>query len=298
MTPEDYRLAAASELVAEGGSTRPPPAAQEWLAPFGVREADDGIEWLPRESLIRDGMIVPSEGLLEDFVRLRDADVGGVAAFAQVHGVLGCGPARWYQPGKYAFEPLAEWHAAARRADALITAAQRLRDRKPLNDDMRVPVLKAAWPDVEARLRGDPIASPADSEGGVRAELLLLAGRNLEDDRVQLAWAVTTWMQQVGAQLVLHWPAGAGEPVLAIGGERARGCLQAVTVQVALACARAEATRACDGCGALHAPRRSPKPGDRSFCQACRDAKVPLKIAKRESRSRQREAEKKGSNDG
>jgi len=45
-----------------------------------------------------------------------------------------------------------------------------------------------------------------DPEAARCEALLLYAGRILEDDRVQLAWAVTTWMQEAGAQLVLTWP--------------------------------------------------------------------------------------------
>lgn len=146
---------------------------------------------------------------------------------------------------------------------------------------------------TSAELASIPYDDPA---AALREELLQYAQRTLEDDRVQLSWAVSTWMQQVGAQLVLTWPVGASAPELTIGGERPQGCLPAVTVQVALACSRAETTRTCDGCRALHAPRRQPKPGQRSFCQTCRDAGVPVKIANRDRRAGVRT--KKGDHDG
>lgn len=297
MTPERYRRAAGHELVDGGGGTRPPPAAQEWLSPVGLRATDDGIEWLPQESINRGGVVVPSDGLLDDFVALRDADVATVLRFAEVHGVLGLAAGRWYGLGKYAHEPLTAWHEAAATAYALVDAAARLRRGRTLTDEQRLPVLRAAWPDAEPALLtprtlfldGEPVFEPYDNrEAALRDALLMHSNGTLDDDRTQLGWAVSTWMEEAGAKLALAWPSGASEPVLTIGGERALGCLPAVTVQVALACARSESTRPCDGCGRLHAPRRQPKPGDRSFCQRCRDAGVPLKIAKRDSRARKR----------
>ncbi len=307
MTPERYRLAGADLLANAGPATRPPPVAQEWLAPVGLRAVDDGIEWQPRRSLERGGVIVPSEGLLEDLLTLRDAAPADVLNFAEVHGVLGLATGRHHRRGEYAHESLQAWREAAHRAQALVTAAARLRQGGPLSDDERVPVLAAAWPDIEPPLTyplltdGGELASVPfqDEATALREELLLHCNRTLEDDRTQLAWAVSTWMaeaagvplqlgRQAGAQLVLAWPSGESQPVLTIGGERAMGCLPAVTVQVALACARADTTRPCDGCGRLHAPRRHPKPGARSFCQRCREAGVPLKLAKRDSRARKR----------
>jgi len=295
-SPEEYRAAAAIEL-AEHGSTRMPPTAQQWLSPVGVRATSDGIEWLPRESLVRRGVVVPSDGLLEDFLTLRDADTARVADFAARHGVLGLPTIRWTRPGEYVQEPLRAWRDAATRANALVIAAARLRDGQPLTDDQRVVVLRAAWPDVEGSrftsrqlyLDGEPFYEPhPDPEAALREALLAHANRTLEDDRVQLTWAVSTWMQETGARLVLAWAPGAGAPSLTIGGELGRGCLAAITVQVALACSRADTTRACDGCGALHAPRRQPKPGQRSFCQQCRDAGVPVRLANRDRKARQR----------
>ncbi len=189
------------------------------------------------------------------------------------------------------------WHDVAARADSLLTAAARLRAGQPLSDDQRVPVLRAAWPDVEGSrftsrqlyLDGEPFYEPhPDADAATREALLAHASRTLEDDRIQLAWAVSTWMQEAGTQLVLAWAPGTAAPSLTIGGELARGCLSAITMQVALACSRAETTRACDGCGALHAPSRQPKPGQRSFCQQCRDAGVPVRLANRDRRAKQR----------
>ncbi len=296
MTPDEYRRASAAEM-ADHGATRMPPTAQQWRSPVGVRATRDGIEWQPRDSLARGGTIVPSEGLLEDFLTLRDGDSQRVAAFAVRHGVLGLDDKTWRRFGEYAHEPLAAWHDAAACANALLTAATRLRAGQPLTDDQRVPVLAAAWPAVTGSrftsrtlyLDGEPVMELHDDPEAARREALLMyASRTLEDDRVQLAWAVTEWMQTGGAQLVLTWPTGASAPALTIGGEMARGCLPAITVQVALACSRGEATRTCDGCGALHAPRRQPKPGQRSFCQRCRDSGVPVRLAKRDRRARAR----------
>ena len=294
---EQYRLAGAAALAAEG-ATRMPPTAQQWLSAVGVRSTGDGVEWLPRESIVRGGVIVPSEGLLEAFLRLREADPAQVVAFAARHGVLGLPLDKWPSPDEYVREPLDAWRRAAARAGALLSAATRLRAGKPLSDDQRVPVLDAAWPGVsgglftsrELYVEGEPFMEPhTDPEDARREALLLHASRTLEDDRVQLAWAVSTWMQEAGAQLVLTWPTGSPEPTLTIGGAMARGCLPAITVQVALACSRANTTRACDGCGGLHAPRRQPKPGQRSFCQSCRDSGAPVRLAKRDRRARQRQ---------
>lgn len=297
MTPEEYRHASAAALIDHDGATRMPPTDQRWLSPVGVRATPGGIEWLPRDSLARGGVMAPSEGLLEDFLTLGRANGDLIADFALRHGVLGLNDKIWRLPGEYAQEPLSAWHEAATLAAALLDAAAVLRAGRPLSDDQRVPVLRAAWPDVvgghftsrELHLDSETFMEPhADSEAAVREALLLHANRTLDDDRVQLAWAVSTWMHDAGAQLVLTWPTRATAPVLTIGGEMARGCLPAITMQVALACSRGETTRTCDGCGALHAPRRQPKPGQRSFCQQCRDAGVPVKLATRDRRARAR----------
>nr|CAA9335522.1 MAG: hypothetical protein AVDCRST_MAG46-1662 [uncultured Nocardioidaceae bacterium] len=211
---------------------------------------------------------------LEDFLTLRGANVDQVADFASRHGVLvghvEKSPGHY---GEHVYEPLHLWHQAVERATALRTAAAKLRASDLLSDDERVPVLRAAWPDVEES----------------REALLMYASRTLDDDRSQLAWAVSTWLESARAGLALIWPTGANAPTVAIGGAMPWGCLQAITVQVALACSRAEsAARSCDGCGAPHAPRRQPKPGQRSFCQKCREAGVPVKLAHRDRRARQR----------
>ena len=295
MTPEHYRMAAAADL-AIGGLTRMPPAPMWWVSPVGLRIAQDGIEWLPRESHARGGVIVPSPGLLDDFVTLTNATTAAVLDFARTHGVLGLGT-DWTRPREFAREPLQTWLEAARQARDLLVAAQRLRQGQLLTDDERVPVLRAAWPDAQPLqfteralfLDGEPVYEPyTNPDDAIRDALLLHANGTLDDDRVQLTWAVTTWMMDAGAQLVLTWPPGASEPALTIGGERPRGCLPAITVQVALACSRAESTRSCDGCGALHTPRRQPKPGNRSFCEECRRRGVPVKLANRDGRARER----------
>jgi len=296
MSSEWFRLVAAAEL-AEGGATRMPPTDQQWLSPVGLRAAADSIEWMPRESIARGGIIMPSEGLLEDFLALKDADADQVVRFAEQHGVLGLSSGLWFRQGDHATEPLSEWHQAVDRAAAILHAAAKIRDGRTLTDAERVPVLRAAWPDVapekftgrQLYLDGEPFNEPvADEDEGLRVKLLAHSNRSLDDERAQLTWAVTTWMQQAGAQLVLTWPAGAREPLLTIGGERPQGCLPAIAVQVALACSRADTTRVCDGCGGLHAPKRQPKPGQRSFCQACRAAGVPVKLANRDRRARTR----------
>lgn len=308
MSPEDYRRAQALDLVASGGETRLPPSRQQWLNPVGLRAVEDGLEWLPRESRERGGVITPTEGLLEDVLRLAEADSAAVVDFASRHGVLGVFPNRsgdvrvtpqtWYRPGEYVKESLDVWHAAATRARALLAAAAKLRQGRPLTDDERVPVLHAAWPDTEPDYTAHEVwvdgqrhvEGPADDEAALRQALLNYRNGTLGDDRAQLSWAVTTWMQEAGAGLVLAWSTGAAAPELTIGGDLAWGCLAAVTVQVALACARAEPVQTCDGCGTLHAPQRKPKPGQRSFCQACRDAGVPVKLANRDRRAKLRAA--------
>lgn len=302
----------AQELVAAGGGTRMPPSRQQWLNPVGLRAVEDGLEWLPRESRERGGVIAPTEGLLEDVLRLAEADSAAVVDFASRHGVLGVFPNRsgdvrvtpqtWYRPSEYAKESLDVWHAAATRARALLAAAAKLRQGRLLTDDERVPVLRAAWPDTEPDYTAAEVwvdgqrhvEGPADDEAALRQALLFYANRTLDSDRTNLSWAVSTWMREAEASLVLTWPPASATPVLTIGGERAWGCLSAITVQVALACSRAEPVQTCDGCGALHAPQRKPKPGQRSFCQACRDAGVPVKLANRDRRAKLRAAREQG----
>jgi len=275
-----------------------PPAAQQWLAPVGVRPTGDGIEWLPAESLARDGVITPERRLLEEFLQLRDASTQQVAAFARRHGVLGLRRKSRPRLGQYVHEPLGEWHAAAELAHALTTAANKLRSGIQLSDDERVPVLAAASPEIRRQLlsgrlieyhTGEVFYEPEpDPEGEWRAALLEQALRTVSDDRDQVAWTVTRWMSEAGAGLALLWPPVATTPALAIGGETARGCLAAITVQVALACAGSDETRTCSGCRELFTPGRRTPAGKRPWCPKCRKNGEPGKQAKRDQRARER----------
>lgn len=284
----------AAETAALSAATRLPPADMTWLSPAGVRARGDYVEWLPNESQRRRGVIQTSPGLLENFLALPDEPTAAqVADFAAEHGMLGVdedGRAvlhlRWRRPRQYAREPVSAWAENIRQARSLMRAAQRLLEHRALTDAERLPVLRLAWPDVVADVYVGQLSD--DEESALRLALLDHAGRTLSDDRRQLAWAVTGWLDSLGVRLTFMWPEGVSAPTLGLGGQTA-GCLSAIAVQVALACCRAETTRACDGCGLLHAPTRQPAPGRRSFCEACRQAGVPVKIANRDRRARERE---------
>lgn len=265
-----------------------PPTEMRWLSPAGLRADQNGIEWNLAESFKRGGYVVPEPRLLDDFVQLTNASSSEIIDFASVHGVLGHAvdrPPSAFGRG-YMRETVREWHEAASLARALLVAAEKLRQGQLLNDEMRCTLLRTAH-----------VAFHDDADAD--DELVFQRGYPaLTEDRMALTLAVTQWMHDRDAQLILTWPAGATEPSLTIGGQRQYGCLAAITVQVALACSRADTARSCDGCGVLHAPSRQPKPGQRSFCKSCRAALVPQKYANRDRRARERTTRQSNQGEG
>lgn len=97
------------------------------------------------------------------------------------------------------------------------------------------------------------------------------------------------WLTEGEARLILNWPPHQARPELTIGAPVAdAGVFCALGIQLSLACARSDGVAVCDGCGALHSPSRQPRPGQRTFCARCRENKIPIKLANRDRRARNR----------
>jgi hypothetical protein len=63
----------------------------------------------------------------------------------------------------------------------------------------------------------------------------------------------------------------------------------AIAVQIVLAIGGADGFVVCDACRNVYAPRRTPRGGERHYCQTCRDRKIP----QRDAASRYRKGETK-----
>jgi hypothetical protein len=98
------------------------------------------------------------------------------------------------------------------------------------------------------------------------------------------------WLTEGDARLILDWPPRQTRPELTIGAPVAdAGVFCALGIQLSLACARSDGVAVCDGCGSLHSPSRQPRPGQRTFCARCRADKIPVKLANRDRRARERQ---------
>jgi hypothetical protein len=160
------------------------------------------------------------------------------------------------------WEPVSGWRTWALRAWALLSvvAALRTGERVRIED----------WRDAIGYY-GVMIPEPASNS-------------EFFDEAFAL---VNYWL---GAAGVRPWLApGNGGVGLALGSSPGNSPLfGAIAVQLALAVCGAEGFAVCYACKVLYAPPRKPRAGERSYCQQCRDAGVPVRQAVADYRARKR----------
>jgi hypothetical protein len=267
---------------------RMPPAQHRWLAPVDVRLDGDALVYDHRATRRRGCLLVPSPGMLAEFLTLADASDHRIAAYAERYGVIGLCPhglvhthcTRLNDDGEPHVdnpsdrEPLDLWRRWSRLAWATVDVATRVRRGKW--DDASNCQLREL---VEYGMYGWDVG---DWRDGFRL------------GRYAVAAVCSRWLIEGDARLIVHWPEGRSRPEIVLGAPVAdAGAFTGIGLQLAMACASSEGLTTCDGCGAVHAPSRQPRPGQRTFCARCRADNVPVKLANRDRRARERAAKAK-----
>ena len=209
-----------------------------------------------------------TEGMLDAFVALPDAQPGDFLKFAKKWGLLGlCFNHELpyhHDPsckGAAVRESIAGWRRLARQARAMLRIAVDLhrydeRDpKRPLGDEADWVVLEGnITADVSRRIRGS--VSLARGVLGNHVHRFLEIG-GIE---VQFVW----YHERPSISLT-------GEYLFAI-----------VATQLAFAVARSEGLAICVACGRPYSPTRRPAKGRRNYCDPCRTDGVPQRHASRD----------------
>lgn len=175
-------------------------------------------------------------------------------------------------------EPLTVWRYWSTQAWGILSAATRLRlGERPGREAWDAILAPGPWAEA-ATLTGPPAEFVASWASTARAGRL-----SGELERQAVARAASAWIDIAGVRIVVRWHRGRSEVAM-----RVEGLLGAIGVQLALALGDVDGWAICSGCGTFHVPRR---PGDgtrRSFCPACRAAKIPVRLAGRAYRAREK----------
>lgn len=266
--------------IAHSGSLDRPVVANTINVPTNLRLAGEMLVWswldLPRHTR-------PGPGLLDQFVVLADAPAERILTYAQRWGVLllcehhlpsshnppplymsqsgpmWCLPSR--DPDNQCWELLEDWRHFARQARALLRVAVRLHEGRT--------GAAADWGTVYER----PAQPGPPGQGDLDAE------------RLALTLLVNEWLVLGNVRPQFWWAEGRNAaPEIRLGGEDLFGAL---AVQLALAISQTDGLALCSACGSPYVPERRPRPDERHYCAACRDAGRPIRDAARDYRSRQ-----------
>jgi hypothetical protein len=243
------------------------------------------------------GECVAEPGFLDGFLELAGGEgeavldyaerFGGVLAFCR-HGVPGGTrhlddeAGSWCEPaGRESVEAWLRWSRLARSLVAVADA---------LGTGGRVP--GGLWPEVlpfafyGARAIVDPW--PGLDE--------LRVPRRADARRALVAQALSYWLEAGGVRVGVEWLGKRPRFVMGSGAVPDAGILGALGVELVMRCAASERLEECAGCSRpfpLSAPQRARlerDPSARMFCEECREAKVPQRLAMRDRRARLRAA--------
>lgn len=276
-----------------------------WRCAQKVRHDGDELVWDVEATQRKGGECVGGETFLEGFLALAEAADeavvdyaerwGGVLALCR-HGLPGASPrhledpdrpgASWCEPtGR---ESLEEWRRWSRLAGVILKVSGAVAGGRS--------VTSSSWPELLPFAYGG-VKVFAGAERGFEN---LTTPRGIGARRALVAQAVSHWLEAGGARVGMEWSTGA-RPRLVIGsgGLPDAGIFGALGVELATRCAGAERLDVCDGCGLpflLNPKQRAQleqNPSTRTFCQDCREAQVPKRMAERDYRARQRAARQK-----
>jgi hypothetical protein len=238
-----------------------------------------------RKTRDKGGELRPSPGMLSGFVALADADPQAIVDYAAEFGVLGvCAHGDIYT-------------ACSRDPDTgevLAAFMDNPAEREPFDTWRHYSRLAGAILDLGQRLRGpharrvvaDELAPLVQYGGHHMFPSVAIAG-TVTGARSAVARSLTRWLHDGDASLRVRWDQGAATPELQIGGDAPdAGLFTALGLQLAMACTAAEGLWRCSYCGRLHERARPPRPDQNVFCEECRRAGVPVRLANRARRAR------------
>ncbi len=250
-----------------------PLRAGEFYVPGDIRLDKDRLRWdfdSDRTKTVR-----PEAGMLEHFVQLADASADKILAYARRWGVLeickhdlpachkSCSPLR--SGGTY-WEPLEAWRRFAKLFRALLDIAAQLAFDKPGPAEH--------WQVVGAY-------------GGLgRGQLFGLRGVKADHGKLQVALNVL--LHDARVRPIVGWRDG--KWLIELTGGLVIGCslFGALVCQLVLAISRTEGLAICSSCGMSYIPAKRPNPNRRSYCQKCRERKIPSSDAARDYRRRRK----------
>lgn len=249
-----------------------------WVPARVVLEGSD-LVWRADDGKVRVSQVLPGTGLLQSFLKLREAEARPILGFARRWGPLGFrlsdlpasrsfpwqGPirkargiadavVRWPR-GEYR-ESLEEWRRLATQAHSLLRIAGRLFGGTPGNDD--------DWMNVSPQLAE---SYPRDSR--LSPELVGLEWSHL-------VFVLREWIAQGGVRPNVSERAGSLR--LSLSGDRLLGAL---AVQLLFAASRRKGIYVCSECGKEFRPSRNPPANKRHFCARCRTGGAPERHAAR-----------------
>jgi hypothetical protein len=196
------------------------------------------------------GPVRPSKGQSRRASRAKHADGFWINPRADFHA---CHVRGTYEADEYVgspWEPVDAWRTWARRAHALLAVAAALQDKK----------------------------LGAESDWQTATDTKMETPRPQTEGWRLLAYFADYWLR---AADVRPWPQFQDGVVrMTLGSDWGHSPLfGAIAVQLVLAISGAEGFVVCDACRNVYAPRRTPRAGERHYCQSCRDRKVPERHA-------------------
>jgi hypothetical protein len=266
-----------NELLTPAGSLDRRVSVFSWFVPGFVSLKDKNLIWDYSPKSLKSGLwLVPSQGMLESFIKLGEAPDRNIARFAKRWGVLGicahglpsthnpnspdfrplgCRPLGW-ETG-HCWEPFDIWRHFARQAFSLLRIANSVHQGRPAN--------LADWKQVYARSRhGIP---PQVKRPSVRFDKIILMLR------------LNEWLNLGNVRPEIEWREREERPSVKFN---TNGLFGALAVQLILSAAKVDGWAICTHCRKEYMPtKRRPKTGQRNFCPDCRAANVPARYAVR-----------------
>ncbi len=275
-------------------------ARQRWRCARGLGLDGEALRWDVDATRDAGGECVAEPGFLDGFLELAAADgeavlvyaeqVGGVLALCR-HGLPGAmrhlddedAPAGWCEPtGR---EELEAWRRWARLARSLVAVADALGSGGRVPAHLWTEVLPFAY--YGARAVVDPW--PGLDE--------LRPPRGADVRRTLVAQALSWWLEAGGVRVGVEWLGKRPRFVMGSGAAPDAGILGALGVELVMRCASSERLEECAGCSrpfplsASQRARLERDPSARMFCEECRAAKVPQRLAAQAYRARLRAAD-------
>jgi hypothetical protein len=266
------------DRLLEGSGGRPPAYVRvdNDLLYYGFR--DDKGQQVSRER------VPHRRGLLAQFVKLADAPVSDIVAYARRWGVLyicaehghpgaiwhrrkGGGICRPLRCGKETYDPIARWRDCARYIRTFLNVAAAVHiGELGRREDWDVLFSK------DTGLIVCPIGTPR------------WHNFNIRDARIRLSWIVDRWLEMVMVVPYLDWTE-LEHPTVKLRGQELPGAL---AIELLFITAGTDGLAICTACGTPYVPHRRPRAGERTYCRDCgrqaavRDAARAYRVRKKQ----------------